>query len=85
MLNFIPESFLIVIPVLVALGAFIKNTNLLRDEFIPALLGVFGVALCSGIAKEVDVNTIMQGILCAATAVYGNQNIKQLAKVKEER
>lgn len=83
-ISFIPEVFLVVIPTLVILGMFIKNTKYVRDEFIPILLTVLGILFCMGIAQTINADVIIQGILCAGAAVLGNQTVKQLGKITEE-
>ena len=86
-----PES-LVVVVVLYFVGAGLKNTELVKDKFIPMILGVVGVIISaiyiiatSSINGYQEVLTviftaIVQGILVAGAAVYVNQLIKQSEK-----
>lgn len=85
------------IPAAIALwiiGRLLKESKI-RDELIPVLLVPCGIALvglwlCSqGIPVGIDewlvlaVNALVQGLICAALAVWGDQLGKQLGKIKE--
>ena len=75
--------------VLYFLGVAIKNTEAIKDKYIPLVLGFVGiifsaiyVVATSTIASYQDVLTIIftsivQGILVAGASVYVNQLIKQ--------
>lgn len=89
--NYIMPELLILIPVLIALGKLLKGTKL-ADGNIPITLGIISVALCtlfvlstapvsggSDIAKAIF-TAVIQGVLCAAAAVYGHQVVKQTGK-----
>ena len=93
--DFIKPELLILIPVLYFIGEGIKKSKI-KNALIPILLGCTGILL-SGIylfAAEAIIGTqavftaiftaITQGILCAASAVYANQIIKQAGKDKGE-
>jgi len=45
--NFIKPELLILIPVLYFIGVAIKNTTLIKDKFIPLILGLIGIILSS--------------------------------------
>lgn len=82
--NYINAELLVLVPVLYALGAVIKNTNLINDKYIPAILTLLGVAFCllyvlgtQGVNYTSIFTALVQGVLVAATAVYSNQLIKQ--------
>jgi len=77
--NYIRENCLITVPVLYVMGILIKNTNIFKDKFIPALLLFAGIMMCIIITRSFQ-NGIVQGILCTGTAVLGNQMFKQLRK-----
>lgn len=85
------------IPVAIALwiiGKFIKESKI-KDELIPAMLvpcgiGLVGLWLLSqGIPAGVGewlvlaVNALVQGLICAALATWGDQLGKQAQKLKE--
>ncbi len=87
--NFIKPELLILIPVLYFIGVAIKNTTLIKDKFIPLILGLIGIVLSSLwiLATEGTENIYMaifvaitQGFLCAGASVYINQIVKQSQK-----
>lgn len=86
-----PELF-VLIPVLYAVGAALKHSQRVKDTYIPIAVGLCGVVLAGlyGVATTLvngypDVamavfTAIVQGVLCAAAAVYANQIGKQSKK-----
>ena len=77
----------VLIPVLYGLGLMLKHMESINDKFIPAILTVVSVALSClyilplyGVSSEGVFTGIVQGIVCAAVAVYGNQLYKQSTK-----
>ena len=96
-MDYIRPEFAAVIVMLVALGMLIKHTEIIKNKYIPLILGIVGITICTcyligqGVRDEyIDwINVLpsgfMQGILCAAVSVYGHQFIKQLGeKTKDE-
>lgn len=79
--NFITPELFALIPVLYLIGMGIKKTAWIKDNYIPAILGVLGVILSCLYLKGIDFSAITQGILCAGASVYVNQLIKQGGKV----
>ena len=90
--EYIKPELLILVVVLYFVGIGIKNTELIKDKYIPIILGVVGV-LISGIyivatsiingyqeVLTVIFTSIVQGILVAGASVYINQVIKQSNK-----
>lgn len=90
--EYIKPELLILTVVLYFVGIGIKNTELVKDKYIPIILGVVGV-LISGIyivatstingyqeVLTVIFTSIVQGILVAGASVYINQVIKQSNK-----
>lgn len=90
--EYIKPELLILAVVLYFVGMGIKNTELIKDKYIPIILGVAGV-LISGIyivatstingyqeVLTVIFTSIVQGILVAGASVYINQVIKQSNK-----
>ena len=87
--EYIKPELLILVIVLYFLGVAIKNTEAIKDKYIPLVLGFVGiifsaiyVVATSTIASYQDVLTIIftsivQGILVAGASVYVNQLIKQ--------
>lgn len=79
-INYITENALILIPVLLVIGAILKNTERIKDKYIPVILLPIGIALSVGIMGGFSVDSVIQGILVTGAAVYGNQLIKQISK-----
>lgn len=87
--EYIRPELLILAIVLYFLGVAIKNTEVIKDKYIPLVLGLVGiifsaiyVVATSTIASYRDILTIIftsivQGILVAGASVYVNQLIKQ--------
>lgn len=90
-LEFVKAELLVLIPVLYALGIMIKNTEKVANKYIPMVLTLTGVllALLYIVGTEgfnvVSIYTgIVQGVICAAGAVYSNQLIKQSQSSNKE-
>ena len=78
-LQYITQNALILIPVLIIIGQIIKGIEKIPDKWIPLILlplGIVGAMALGGWT----VDSAVQGILVAGTAVYGNQIVKQLKK-----
>lgn len=87
MTDYIRAELLILIPVLVIVGKIFSDTKAIKNKYIPMLLGISGIVLSViytislyGLSLNTIFTGIVQGILCAGTAVYGNQIYKQLGK-----
>ena len=87
--DFIKPELLVLIPVLYIVGHGFKKTSLIKDKFIPLLLGSISILLAglytfatsdvNGI-KEITMaifTAITQGVLIAGASVYANQIYKQ--------
>ena len=85
----------VLIPIVIVLwciGKSIKESKTIKDAYIPGLLAVAGIALVGlrmlaqgqGFGLALVANALIQGVLCAAVAVWGNQIVKQASKAKEE-
>ncbi|KHO32041.1 hypothetical protein OR62_13985, partial [Clostridium tetani] len=67
------------------LGLMLKQTKQIKDWTIPWILLIIGI-LGSIALIGLNVNAVIQGILTAGVAVFGNQLIKQTTvKSKEEK
>lgn len=84
-----PELFVLV-PALYVLGAVLKKSKKVKDNFIPLILTVVSVVLTclyvlgtEGLSTTSVFTAIVQGLLCVAGAVYGNQLFKQLTDKSE--
>lgn len=88
LLQFIRPELLIVVVVLWALGFFLKKMPWFKQEWmIPFILLVVGILLTivylaivlgEGFTSVALIVGIMQGIMIAALAVFGNELVKQL-------
>ena len=93
-IEYINPELIVLVPVLYVLGRMIKDSFVMPDTAIPAVLGVVGVLLavvwCMATVQPVGlwavlltlVTAVMQGVLCAGVAVYADQLGKQSAKAK---
>ena len=85
--NYIKPELGIVIGMLYVLGSMLKQITMIKDKYIPAILGIVGVFICllyvaatEGMTAAGLFTSITQGVLCAGAAVYVNQLIKQAGK-----
>ena len=91
--EFIKPELFILIPVIYLIGAGLKKSKM-RDNRIPAVLGIISVSLCAvWIIATNDISTIRdialaaftavtQGVLIAGASVYINQLYVQSKKKK---
>ena len=88
-MDFIPQTFLILIVALYVLGIFFKKLDSVPDKWITVILLLFGITfgvllelinMQYKIALDTIVNGILQGILCWGVSVGINQTVKQLNK-----
>ena len=87
--EYIRPELLVVAVVLYFVGIGLKNIELIKDKYLPIILGVLGVLISaiyivatstiSGYQEVLMVifTSIVQGILVAGASVYINQIIKQ--------
>lgn len=87
--EFIKPELVILVPVLYLIGMLLKNTKLIKDNYIPLILGIIGVILASVYSIATSTSSICslkcllmsifvgitQGILTAGMSVYANQLI----------
>lgn len=85
--EYIKPELLVLVFALVGFGAVLKQLKAIKDNLIPIILMGIGIFMaCLYILGTEGVNptsiftAIIQGVLCAATAVFGNQIFKQLKK-----
>ncbi|WP_346867128.1 phage holin family protein [Clostridium sp. UBA1353] len=78
-INYITENALILIPVLYIIGMILKDTNKVKDKYIPLILLPIGICLSMAL-MGVGINAIIQGILVVGVSVYTNQLVKQINK-----
>lgn len=94
--EFIKPELTILIPVLLFIGFALKHTDKPNNKHIPLILGLVGVLLASlWVLATASITTwqnvllavftaLVQGMLCAAGAVYIHQLKKQTAKNNPE-
>lgn len=87
--NYIKPELLVLVPVLIFVGYCLKTSTAVKDKLIPAMLAAAGVVLAAvyvlastSIATPQDAasavfTAIVQGVLCAAGAVFADQVVKQ--------
>ena len=90
--QYIRPELLILVPVLYILGEIIKKTGAIKNNWIPAILGVVGIVLSaiyvwavSGFSVMAIFVAVTQGILVAGASVYLDQIIKQTIELREEK
>lgn len=90
-MQFINPELAIIIAVCYVLGLFLKSSHI-GDWLIPFILLVFAILLTivyiaivlgEGFTAKVIVTGLIQGLLAASIAVYGNQLIKQVVHKRE--
>ena len=77
MIEYIVENALVLVPVLNIIGMIVKNTEKINNKYIPLILLFFGVVGTVAILG-LSPHSVVQGVLVAGTAVYGNQVAKEL-------
>ena len=89
LMNYVKPELIVVAIVLYFIGIWIKNTESIKDKWIPMILGALGIALCAlwvlattpitsaSVLLMAIFTAIIQGILVAALSTYVNQLIKQ--------
>ncbi len=76
-LNYITDNRLILIPVLYIIGYIVKNTNLIKNKYIPLILLASGIALSVAMSGNTIVDNIIQGILVTGATVLSDQIVIQ--------
>ena len=77
--TYLIDEALVLIPVLIILGQIVKEIKEIPDKYIPLILLVLGIAGAIALIG-ISADSVIQGILVAGAAVYGNQIYKQLTK-----
>lgn len=93
-MNYVKPELVVVAIVLYFIGMGFKESQVIKDKYIPLFLGAVGIAICAiyviascqcrtaqEIAMAVFVS-ITQGVLVAGLSTYVNQIIKQLNKIE---
>ena len=91
-MNYVKPELLVVAVVLYFLGMWMKQATIVKDKYIPLVLGIVGIFVCgiyvvsvATFATAQDILSaifaaITQGILVAGLSNYVNQIIKQIGK-----
>ena len=79
-ITYVVQNRLILIPVLYILGIFIKNTQFVKDKYIPIILLILGVIFSVLMSGNTIIDNIIQGILVSGVTVFGHQVTKQMRK-----
>ena len=90
--QYIKPELLVLIPVCLIIGLAIKHTEAVSNKYIPAINGIVAIVLAAiwivstttcvdaqSVASAIFI-AIVQGVLCAGVATYGDQLIKQAQK-----
>lgn len=90
--QYIKPELLVLIPVCLIIGLAIKHTEVISNKYIPLINGAVAVVLAAvwivstthfvdaqSVASAIFISVI-QGILCAGAATYGDQLVKQAKK-----
>lgn len=93
-INYVKPELVILAIVLYFLGMWLKAIQIIKDKYIPLILGGIGIVLCAiwvlatcpldsgrNIAMAVF-TAIVQGVLVAGLSNYVNQLVKQLGKTE---
>lgn len=90
--DYIKPELLVLIPALVFIGYCMKTSTAVKDKYIPGLLAAVSVVLAAVYVLATTViatpqdwaqalfTAIVQGLLCAAGAVFADQAVKQSKK-----
>ena len=93
-MNYIKPELVVVAIVLYFVGMALKQSQTVKDKFIPIVLGCVGIILATiyvvatcplGTAQEIAMavfTAIVQGILVAGLSTYVNQIVKQGKKAE---
>lgn len=83
-ITYVKPELAVLVPALYGLGLILKHTEKIKDNFIPVILTVVSMVLSclyvlgtEGISTDSIFSAVVQGVICAAGAVYTNQLYKQ--------
>ena len=93
-LNYVQPELLVVSVVLYFIGVGLKRSQTVKDKYIPLILGIMGIVICSvwvlgscplKTGQEIAMavfTAIVQGVLVAGLSTYINQLVKQKGKTE---
>ena len=91
-MNYVKPELIVVAVVLYFIGIGLKQSQTIKDKYIPLILGLIGIILCAiwviatsplSTMQEIAMaifTAVVQGILVAGLSIYVNQIIKQANK-----
>lgn len=89
LMDFVQKYLIILVIAIYVVGIFLKQTTLVKDNYITVILMIFGITFAVLLvfvnndyksALDAVINGVLQGILCWGVAVGINQTTKQLTK-----
>ena len=83
LVQFISSELMIVSVCCYILGIFIKNTNKIKDYYIPFLLLFFAIVFCL-LINGFNANSVLQAIICVSLATLTNNLDKQSKKISNK-
>ena len=90
LIEYVEPSLVMLIVVLQFIGIGLKKTKLIRDNYIPLVIGAAGIVIAAlylygteGYSALSTYRAVSQGILCAGMSVYVNQMYKQWKQTKD--
>ena len=95
-MNYVKPELIVVAVVLYFIGTGLKQSQTVKDKYIPLILGGIGIMLCAvwviascpiSTGQEIAMavfTAIVQGILVAGLSTYVNQTIKQIGKNEQD-
>ena len=85
--TYVKPELAVLVPALLGLGLILKHTEKVKDNFIPAILTAVALVLSclyvlgtEGVTTNSIFTALVQGVICAAGAVYSHQLYKQTTK-----
>ena len=91
LIEYVEPSLVMLIVVLYFIGIGLKKTKLIRDNYIPLVIGAAGIVIAAlylygteGFSALSTYRAVSQGILCAGMSVYVNQMYKQWKQTKDQ-
>ena len=86
-ITYVKPELAVLVPALYGLGLILKHTEKIKDNFIPVILTAVSIVLSclyvlstEGVTPTSIFTSLVQGVICAAGAVYTNQLYKQSTK-----
>ena len=76
--EYIDPELIVVAVMLYFVGSAMKKSSLVKDKYIPLILGVVGILVCAvWVIATAIFTAVVQGTIAAGLSTYVNQIIKQ--------